>query len=505
MTQLNERRAVFSPAGSRFAALATLVLAGPVVAGFVLPPDDHQVHDLVTVLEGEYPDFLDQGTVGGPRFGFSVAMYGDTLVVGAPGARVHTDFERGGAAFVYERIGGQWTLAQSIPFDFFTMAGADQECGYSVALDAYNLLIGCPGRASQAGGAKLFTRPSAGAPFELSSILFNPGNDPEERCGHSVSLLGSADSGTYPLAAIGCPGRVTGGGGLAGGPGPSAVGAVDLQFYCPPFAPCAGVLGVGWHPLQSFNGTLGVPGIETRGVEIPREFGHSVSLQGYLGANVLLAVGAPATGTGEAGRVDVYRAPADDLTPWFLDLSITADQPGRLGHSVDLATSNSIAYLVAGAPTHIDASGAGPAGAVMILARSLVGWSKPEWLVADSAGEGALYMRLGHSVYMASAASPPRMLAGVPHGPDGWGPGQALHYYRDSDKAAWLLNEEDVMSEAPEPLPTVFAPQFAWSMDGNGDWLAVGGPGYVVADGQVRGRIFIYAWANNLFHDRFEE
>ena len=88
-----------------------------------------------------------------------------------------------------------------------------------------------------------------------------------------------------PLAAIGCPGRVTG---VAVSPaaGPSAVGAVDLQFYCPPFAPCAGASGVGWHPLQSFNGTLGVPGMKTRGVEIPREFGHSVSLQGYLGANV---------------------------------------------------------------------------------------------------------------------------------------------------------------------------------------------------------------------------
>lgn len=481
-------------------ALAALAVAAPGMAGLILPPQDLPVHDLVEILEGDFPADPEQDNPSGPRFGFSVALYGNSLAVGAPGARVHPSFERGGAVFVYERVLGEWSLAQRIPFDFVTLAGSDLECGHAVALDAYNLLVGCPGRAGEAGGAMLFTRPSAGAPFELTTSPFNPGTTPGERCGHSVALLGNADSGSYPLAAIGCPGRVTGGSVLAGGPGPAGVGAVDLQFYCPPFAACAGVWGVGWHPIQSFNGTLG-----GRGGAMPMEFGLSIDLQGYFGANILLAVGAPATETGEAGQVDVYRASVDDLSTWVLDLSITADQPARLGQSVDLATSNSIAYLVAGAPTHLDASATEPTGAAMIVTRTPFGWDAPEWLFVDDPGENGSNLQLGQSVHLANASEPPRILAGVPGGPAGWGPGQARHFYRDSDKQVWLPNVADTLSEPPEPLPTLFAPDFAWSMDGNGNLLAVGGPGYLDADGRVRGRVFIYAWDDRRFRDRFEQ
>lgn len=478
----------------------SLLASGSVPAGLVQPPPELPVHSLMAVLEGEFPDHLEQDAPGGPGFGFSVAMYGQTLAVGAPRARVHPDFQSGGAVFVYERIAGEWTLAQRIPFDFVTLPGDDLECGHAVALDAYNLLVGCPGRSGQSGGAILFTRPSAGSPFDLAVTPFNPGSSPGERCGHSVALLGNADSGTYPLAAIGCPGRITGGSGFAGGPGPAGVGAVDLQFYCPPFSACAGVWGVGWHPIQSFNGTLGA-----RGGAIPQDFGHSIDLEAYFGANVLLAVGAPATDTGEAGRIDVYRASIDDLTTWILDLSVTADQPARLGHSVDLATRDSMAYLIAGAPTHVDVSGSDSTGAAMIVIRTLFGWEAPEWLMVDDAGENGSNLQLGQSVHLASAASPPRTLIGVPGGPEGWGPGQARHHYRDSDEQAWLPHIADTLSAEPEPLPTLHAPRFGWSMDGNGDMLAVGGPGYLDAQGRVRGRVFIYGWDDRRFHDRFEQ
>ncbi|MBN2248067.1 MAG: FG-GAP repeat protein, partial [Coriobacteriia bacterium] len=70
----------------------------------------------------------------GARFGSSVAVWGDTAVVGAP----YTSGERG-AAYVFMRAGGAWTLRQKL----IALDGAETDrFGWSVAIRGDTILIG---------------------------------------------------------------------------------------------------------------------------------------------------------------------------------------------------------------------------------------------------------------------------------------------------------------------------------------------------------------------------
>jgi hypothetical protein len=68
-----------------------------------------------------------------PYFGTSVAMSGDTVVVGAPGA----SFGGAAAVYVFVRAGAGWNLQQELT------ASDWQHCGSSVAVSADTLLVGC--------------------------------------------------------------------------------------------------------------------------------------------------------------------------------------------------------------------------------------------------------------------------------------------------------------------------------------------------------------------------
>jgi uncharacterized delta-60 repeat protein len=75
---------------------------------------------------------------GGPShsFGTSVAVSGDTAIVGAPG-----QFFGRGAAYVFIRSGETWTLQQKLLGDDFT----NQLFGFSVAVDGDTAIVGAPG------------------------------------------------------------------------------------------------------------------------------------------------------------------------------------------------------------------------------------------------------------------------------------------------------------------------------------------------------------------------
>ena len=88
------------------------------------------------------------------QFGNSVAIDGDTIIVGA--------FEKNGskgAAYIYTRSSGAWTLQQKITGsdpDFFDRFGS------SVAIDGDTILVGAyiddPGTGIRQGSAYIFTR-----------------------------------------------------------------------------------------------------------------------------------------------------------------------------------------------------------------------------------------------------------------------------------------------------------------------------------------------------------
>ena len=88
----------------------------------------------------------------GDQFGFSVAISGDTVVVGAP----YHDIPSGGAgaAYIFTRSGSTWTQQQKIQSS--DIEGGD-DFGYSVAISGDTVIVGAFDESS-AGAAYIFTR-----------------------------------------------------------------------------------------------------------------------------------------------------------------------------------------------------------------------------------------------------------------------------------------------------------------------------------------------------------
>ncbi len=93
----------------------------------------------------------------GDQFGLTLALSGDTLIVGAPNAVGHGG-SLSGAVYVFHRDGATWTQTQELaaddarPFDNF---------GFSLAIDGSRAVIGAPfhdGAAGNAGAAYVFEK-----------------------------------------------------------------------------------------------------------------------------------------------------------------------------------------------------------------------------------------------------------------------------------------------------------------------------------------------------------
>ena len=103
------------------------------------------------------------GGSSGDAFGRSVALDGDTLAVGAPQrdeACPGNPMCDSGAVYVYTRSGSTWTLQTKL-IDSSSGASADS-FGHSVALDGDTLVVGCPGAdfsgATNAGAFYVYKR-----------------------------------------------------------------------------------------------------------------------------------------------------------------------------------------------------------------------------------------------------------------------------------------------------------------------------------------------------------
>lgn len=91
-------------------------------------------------------------------FGQSVAFEGNTIVIGAPEGPVH------GQAYVFEDVGGTWTLTQQLLPNDERVAG---EFGESVAIEGAQIAVGAP---LAVGGVYVFER-SAGTWTQRSKLI----------------------------------------------------------------------------------------------------------------------------------------------------------------------------------------------------------------------------------------------------------------------------------------------------------------------------------------------
>jgi hypothetical protein len=131
----------------------------------------------------------------GDELGRSVAIDGDTAVVGAWGDNT-TGGIGSGSVYVFVRAGTSWTQqAKLVPGD---VASGD-ELGYAVALDGDTILAGAPGDdlgGSNAGSVHVFVR--SGTSWTRTQELLAPSALPAERLGAAVAIEGD-------LAGVGAP------------------------------------------------------------------------------------------------------------------------------------------------------------------------------------------------------------------------------------------------------------------------------------------------------------
>jgi hypothetical protein len=115
------------------------------------------------------------------NFGWSVAISGDTIVVGSY-LSGGTD---AGAAYVFVRSGSTWTQQAKL-----TASGSNNQLGISVAVDGDTALVGAIGEDSFRGVAYVFTR--SGSSWTQQARLTAPVRNADDDFGWSVGLSGDS-------------------------------------------------------------------------------------------------------------------------------------------------------------------------------------------------------------------------------------------------------------------------------------------------------------------------
>ena len=129
---------------------------------------------------------LEDGKVG-EKFGISVAIDGDTIAVGAIN-RNKGDVKTG-SVFVYRYNGSDWQYETEL---FGNDLGASDKFGSSVAVEGDTIIVGAPyqdGVASNTGAAYVFRR--NGNTWEEQAKLIGSGLSAGARFGNSVALSGN--------------------------------------------------------------------------------------------------------------------------------------------------------------------------------------------------------------------------------------------------------------------------------------------------------------------------
>jgi hypothetical protein len=291
------------------------VCAAPALAA---PGVDSASRVLLAQLAVQQAQLMPGGTVVSQDFGYSVALSGDTALVGT----VNGGGEPAVGAYVIVRSGSAWTQQAEL-----TNGLVGGQFGRSVALDGDTAVIGAPGDASDSpGSAYVFVR--SGSTWTQQAELTAPGASTGHCFGWSVALSGDT-------ALIGQP---------------FADGDPETAFV---FVRS----GSTW--TQQAELTTGAA------AAADDWFGYSAALSGDTAL-----VGAM-FGSGEAGAAYVY---ARAGTTWTLQATLTATD-GAAHDAFGTAVALSGESALVGAEHH-DAGGKTERGAAYVFLRSGGSWTQ---------------------------------------------------------------------------------------------------------------------------------
>ena len=122
------------------------------------------------------------------HFGASVAISGDTAVIGSPDTFLTTQGASQGAAYVFVRSGTTWSQQAKLTAND---AAIHDMLGYSIAIDADTVAVGVPFRDDQgvdSGGVYVFVR--SGTTWSQQAKLLATGGAIGDQFGSSLSLQG---------------------------------------------------------------------------------------------------------------------------------------------------------------------------------------------------------------------------------------------------------------------------------------------------------------------------
>jgi hypothetical protein len=136
----------------------------------------------------------------GSRLGWSVAVRGDTLVVGARESKGNKDQTEAGAAYVYKRQSNAWLLAHSL---FANDSNSGDHFGASVALDGNAAVIGAPdanGSNADEGAAYVYSGLGSGGPPPTPGATASPTASPTAGPPVSPTPVPTAEPTASPTA-----------------------------------------------------------------------------------------------------------------------------------------------------------------------------------------------------------------------------------------------------------------------------------------------------------------
>ena len=160
-------------------------------------PSDNRITGYEYDFQAQIAKLTASDVTGNDRFGVSVAVDGDTMVVGAPTV-FHNNRE--GAAYVYVRDAGVWNQAAKLTA---SDGQSDDLFGRSVAVDGDTVVVGAyrdDDGGSRSGSVYVFSEPSGGWVSATGDVKLTA-SDPAAKDYFGVSV--AIDGGTVVVGASG--------------------------------------------------------------------------------------------------------------------------------------------------------------------------------------------------------------------------------------------------------------------------------------------------------------
>lgn len=365
----------------------------------------------------------------GDFLGFSVAVSGNTIVVGAPGAN-HSR----GAVYVYEMPTTGWTNATQVAELTASDAGGDDELGTSVAASGDTIVAGAPkfGTTPELGAVYVFVMPATGWTNATQTAELSP-SQASGVLGYAVAISGDT--------IVAC----CDGGGAA-------------VYERPPG---------GWTYMTP-TARLTVADAQIGG----DQFVAAVAISGET-----IVVGAPDKQIGaheSQGEVDVFAMPASGWANMTQTAELTASNGAtldELGSAVAISGDTIVAHGAYNEEQAITNNGMASSphqkGGVYVFVRPPGGWTNMTQTAELTASNGAPGDDLGHSVSVSGNV----IVASDPFHSVGSDDAQGIVYVYVKPTAGWTN-----MTESNELIDGATRAELGYSVATAGNTVVAGAP-----------------------------